>query len=215
MRDKIADKIIDRRVEELLDPNLKWNHNGAGGTQQTVVGNETAIRQQNQNIKPQSAPQQSPAVSSNPQVATTRPSDGAVIIRSADEFRKLLTSSATLVAERKGKLEAWKEARDASRNGIGEADVKRQEQLLASAESDQKFAEKEYQTQIQLLKSEVETVHLVVETAEQTLARTQQLYESKVASSHEVDKHKRELTEAMQRLDRVKLLLSLYLEAEA
>jgi multidrug resistance efflux pump len=101
------------------------------------------------------------------------------------------------------------------RNGIGEADVKRQEQLLASAESDQKFAEKEYQTQIQLLKSEVETVHLVVETAEQTLARTQQLYESKVASSHEVDKHKRELTEAMQRLDRVKLLLSLYLEAEA
>jgi hypothetical protein len=136
-----------------------------------------------------------------------------MILRSADEYRKLLASSAKVVTEQKGKLEAWTASRDASQNGIGDADVKRQEKLLADLERDQKFAAKEYRTQIQLLESEVETVNLVVETAKQELARTEKLVEVKAAPSHELDKRKRDLAAALHRLERAKVLLSLYHDA--
>ncbi|MFT5328494.1 MAG: hypothetical protein ACI8P0_006407, partial [Planctomycetaceae bacterium] len=61
MRDRIADEIIDRRVDELLDPNLKWEHNATAGSQKSVA-----------------------AVAKQP-VVVTRPSDGTVKFRMADE----------------------------------------------------------------------------------------------------------------------------------
>ena len=61
MRDRIADEIINRRVDELLDPNLKWEHNATAGSQKSVA-----------------------AVAKQP-VVVTRPSDGTVKFRMADE----------------------------------------------------------------------------------------------------------------------------------
>ena len=84
---------------------------------------------------------------------------------------------------------------------------------LAQVEANQKFAMKEYDTQIRLLQSEVETVHLVLETAKQELDRAAQLVEAKALPSHELDKRKREAIAAEQRLEKAKVLLDLYQDA--
>jgi hypothetical protein len=206
MRDRIADQIIDRRLEELLDPNVK------SGSEATSRQNIQVDRSKSTTQQQQAKPTQSTIVR-NTEIVESRSTGGAMILRSADEYRKLLASSAKVVTEQKGKLEAWTASRDASQNGIGDADVKRQEKLLADLERDQKFAAKEYRTQIQLLESEVETVNLVVETAKQELARTEKLVEVKAAPSHELDKRKRDLAAALHRLERAKVLLSLYHDA--
>ena len=80
LRDRIADEIIDRRVEELLDPNLKWDHNETGGTQKPVLRNETVNRQQRNNGQQQ---QWAPA-SSNQHVTVTSVSNGTAIHRKSD-----------------------------------------------------------------------------------------------------------------------------------
>jgi hypothetical protein len=217
MRDRIADKIIDRRVEELLDPNLKWNHDGADGSQKTIVRNETVIRQQNQNGQPQLPPQQQSAVNNNQHVTVTRPSAGTVILRNAGEFRKLLTTHAQQVGLAKQRVKFCIARRD---QAVDPKDIVRAkayleagEKALDQVEVERDFVLKEYQTQIQQLESEVETVNLIVETAKQALARTEKAVEAKAAPSHEVDKCNRELMAALQRLERSKVLLSLYREA--
>lgn len=218
MRDKIADKIIDRRVEELLDPNLKWNHNDSGGTQKTVVRNETVIQRQNGDTRLQPTPQQSSTTASNKAVGNqtvvvSQTSEGTVILRNAEEFRKLLATHAKRVAQTKASNETWNERFGKSKD---EAVTREQEQRaknLAQVEADRKFAVKEYQTQIQLLQSEVETVHLVLETAKQEQERAAQLVEAKALPSHELDKRKREAIAAEQRLEKAKVLLDLYQDA--
>lgn len=91
--------------------------------------------------------------------------------------------------------------------------LKVQNEELAKAEANRKFAMKEYETQIRLLQSEVETVHLVLETAKQELARAAQLVDAKALPSHELDKRKREAIAAEQRLEKAKVLLDLYQDA--
>ena len=87
------------------------------------------------------------------------------------------------------------------------------EKTLPLVEAERNFVLKEYQTQIQLLESEVETVHLMVKTAEQELDRTKALVDAGVVQSHKLDQHKRELAAALQRLERATVLLDLYQEA--
>jgi hypothetical protein len=214
MRDKIADKIIDRRVEELLDPNLKWDHNVGAGTQETVVRNRSINQQQSQG---QRATQQEATVSISPQSAVTQLSAGTVILRNAVEFRELLTTHAQQVELAKQRVEFCIARRD---QAVDPKDIVRAkayleagEKALDQVEVERDFVLKEYQTQIQQLESEVETANLIVETAKQALARTEKAVEAKVASSHEVDKCNRELMAALQRLERAKGLLSLYHEA--
>lgn len=121
MRDKIADKIIDRRVEELLAPNLKWNHNETGGTQKTVVVNETVIQRQNGGTRLQPAPKQNAQTVSNRDasnravgnqtVVVSQTSEGTIILRNAEEFRKLLATHARKVAEVQATIDAWQARR--------------------------------------------------------------------------------------------------------
>jgi hypothetical protein len=208
MRDKIADKIIDRRVDELLDPNLKWDHSATAASQQRVTQTSTTAEQL-------SRPQQPTAIGS-PTAMGTRPSGGTVILRSADEFRELLVSHARRVVDLKAGIEqrkGLKKGADDESNADHDVAIRRLEGVLSEVEGNRKFALKEYQTQIQLLESEVETVHLVVETAKQALDRTQTLVKAKAAPSHELDKRNRELAAAMQRFDRARILLNLYQEA--
>lgn len=219
MRDRIADKIIDRRVEELLDPNLKWDHNEAGGTQKTVVVNETVIQRQNGGTRLQPAPKQNAQTGSNravgnQTVVVSQTSEGTVILRNAEEFRKLLATHAQRVAEVQATIEAWQARREDSRNAA-EADqvLKIQKEALTKAEANQKFARKEYETQIRLLQSEVETVHLVLETARQELERASKLVKAAALPSHELEKRKREAIAAEQRLEKAKVLLDLYQDA--
>lgn len=214
MRDKIADKIIDRRVEELLDPNLKWDHNVGAGSQKTVVRNRSINQQQSQG---QRATQQQATVSISPQAAVTRLSAGTVILRNAGEFRELLTTHAQQVELAKQRVKFCIARRD---QAVDPKDIVRAkayleagEKALDQVEVERDFVLKEYQTQIQRLESEVETANLIVETAKQALARTEKAVEAKAASSHEVDKCNRELMAALQRLERAKLLLELYHEA--
>ncbi len=219
MRDRIADKIIDRRVEELLDPNLKWDHNETGGTQKTVVVNETVIQRQNGGTRLQPAPKQNSQTGSNraignQTVVVSQTSEGTVILRNAEEFRKLLATHAQRVAEVQATIEAWQARREDSRNAA-EADqvLKVQKEALTKAEANQKFAMKEYETQIRLLQSEVETVHLVLETARQELERASKLVKAAALPSHELEKRKREAIAAEQRLEKAKVLLDLYQDA--
>lgn len=214
MRDRIADKIIDRRVEELLDPNLTWDHNVGAGSQKTVVRNRSINQLQSLG---QRATQQEATASSSPQAAVTRLSTGTVILRNAGEFRELLTTHAQQVGLAKQRVELWIAKRD---QAVDPKDIARAkayleagEKALDQVEVERDFVLKEYQTQIQQLESEVETANLIVETAKQALARTEKAAEAKAASSHEVDKCNRELMAALQRLERAKVLLSLYHEA--
>ncbi len=218
MRDKIADKIIDRRVEELLDPNLKWNHNEAGGTQKTVVVNETVIQRQNGSTRLQPAPRQNVQPSSNrtvgnQTVVVSQTSEGTVILRNAEEFRELLATHAKRVAQTKASNETWNERYGKSKDEAAKREQEQRTKNLAQVEANQKFAMKEYDTQIRLLQSEVETVHLVLETAKQELDRAAQLVEAKALPSHELDKRKREAIAAEQRLEKAKVLLDLYQDA--
>lgn len=211
MRDRIADQIIDRRVEELLDPNAKSDTTAASTRNTRNASSRLMAEQMQQSKQTQSTTER------DTEIIESRSTDGTTILRHADEFRKLLFSNATLVAEQEARVEAFKAHRDASSNpatnGIDEEQIKRQEQLLDAARSDQRFAEKEYRTQIQLLESEVETVNLVVETAKQELVRTEELVKAKAAPSHELNQRERELAAALHRLERAKTLLNLYLDA--
>ena len=214
MRDRIADQIIDRRVEELLEPSLKGEHNATAGSQERVVRNQSINQQWNHGKQVEPATKQKAVTVSGQPVVINRPSDGTVILRKADEFRELLTTHAKRVAQIQASVEKWKAEREGADDPSG-ADkvVKANEELLAQVEADRNFSLKEYRTQIQLLESEVETVNLVVETAKQELVQTEELVKAKVASSRELNQRERELAAAQQRLDRAKALLSLYLDA--
>lgn len=218
MRDKIADKIVDRRVEELLDPNLKWNHNETGGTQKTVVVNETVIQRQNGGTRLQPAPKQNSQTASNQTgdnqtVVVSQTSEGTVILRNAEEFRELLATHAKRVAQAKASNETWKQRYGKSKDEAVKREQEQRAKNLAQAEANRKFAMKEYETQIRLLQSEVESVHLVLETAKQELERAATLVEAKALPSHELDQRKREAIAAEQRLEKAKVLLDLYQDA--
>lgn len=220
MRDRIADQIIDRRVDELLEPNVKWDHDASAGVQKKVVRNQSVIKQQNQGQRLQPVLKQDAVAVAERPVAVAPPSNGTVILRKADEFRELLTTHAKRVAQTQASNETWKQRYGESNENLEKDEaVKREEEArgraenLARVEADRNFAVKEYRTQIQLLESEVETVHLVVETAKQALARTESLVKAKAAPSHELNERKRELAAAIQRLERARVLLDLYLDA--
>ncbi len=213
MRDKIADKIIDRRVEELLDPNLKWDQNSEVSSQNSVVRKQTVTVRGNGAARLQPAPQQKPA-SDHRTVVVAPSSDEKVILRKAEEFRQLLATHARRVAQVQASIEAWK-ARYEEADDNSEADdaIKAQQKQLAEVEADRNFAMKEYETQIRLLESEVETSHLVLEAAKQELERTTKLVKAAALPSHEVDKSKRELIAAEQQVHKARILLDLYREA--
>lgn len=217
MRDTIADKIIDRRVEELLDPNLNWDQNVAAGTQKTVVRTQSVIQQQNQGQRVQPAPKQNTAAVGTQPVEVTRPSASTVILRNAGEFRELLRTHARNVGLVHQQIKSFKARAE---NAVGpeeianaKAFIEAGEKTLPLVEAERNFVLREYQTQIQLLESEVETVHLMVKTAEQELDRTKALVDAGVVQSHKLDQHKRELAAALQRLERATVLLDLYQEA--
>lgn len=214
MRDKIADKIIDRRVEELLDPNLKWDVDTAAGSQKTVTRTQSVVRKQSDDKELQPTPNQNSATVTNQTVVVSQTSEGTVLLRNAEKFRELLATHARRVAEVQATIEAWEARREDSRNAA-EADsvLKVQNEELARAEANQKFAMKEYETQIRLLESEVETVVLILETAKQEMARAAKLVEKAALPKHELDQRKREVIAAEQRLEKANVLLDLYQDA--
>jgi hypothetical protein len=214
---EMRDTIIDRRVEELLDPNLNWDQNVAAGTQKTVVRTQSVIQQQNQGQRVQPALKQNTAAVGTQPVEVTRPSASTVILRNAGEFRELLTTHARNVGLVHQQIKSFKaraeNAVDPEEIANAKTFIEAGEKTLPLVEAERNFVLKEYQTQIQLLESEVETVHLMVKTAEQELDRTKALVDAGVVQSHKLDQHKRELAAALQRLERATVLLDLYQEA--
>ena len=214
MRERIADQIIDRRLEELLDPNVKSGSETTSKRNIQIKVDRSSSTTQQQQAKPT----QSTTVRST-EVVDSRSADSAMILRSAEEFRNLLSDRASRVAQVKAKIARMKstikEMDDKLKSAELEESLNHLEDELAYVEGHLKFSRKEYHTQMQLLKLEFENSRAAVKTAEDALKIAASLSEVGALPRPEVDKFSQAVADQEYRQNRAQMLLELYDNAGA
>ncbi|MGE3779819.1 MAG: secretin N-terminal domain-containing protein [Pirellulaceae bacterium] len=199
-REKLEKEIVERRVAELIDPALRWESApAAAGTKTLPAANAPPVTL--------AAPAEMPFVN-------VTPSPGGVagtpsILRSADEFQKLLVERSDKLAESELALSKHPKSDDPTRATLQEF----AERNFRTAQRELKMIRDEYAAQLQLLQLEQARAEAELQTAQQQLERTEQLVQRGVVSTIESSRAKQKFAEARNQLDRIRVLLELYAKA--
>lgn len=185
-RDRIADQIIDHRVDELLDPNLEWEASDDA------------------DIKAANAPNN--ALSSNVETGPAQP-DG-ILRKSPTEFYDLLTEQADSIREIRESIRRLESKTDAPIE-TGES-AKRLSRQLERETQRRNLAEQEYEQQILLLKAQVQEAEARLHLANKTYEFTKRLFQKGYTSSQNLEASRLKKLAAETALEQAKALQKSY-----
>jgi hypothetical protein len=216
-REAIGDQIIERRVQDLLNPALKWETADRAGPDsgERTAGTTVKAAASDAGAVSSTGTASGPSVRIPARSAVPEPSAGTVtILRSSGDYRnRLRDAESTLNRMMAMPLESFR--RPGERKELSAEDRQKvKDEQVQSLRRQLEFARDEYNAQMRLLQLEVEDSQSEVQAAEAACAAQSRRYRAGEATQDEFNRSERARQASQLRLERAKTLLELYRKAD-
>lgn len=203
MRDRISQQIIDRRVEQLLDPNLKWDAPDANS------GTAQALRSTTADDSPNETPDGLRRTANQPSVPTQ-----GVLGKTPQEFNDLFAKETGICKSEEARLANWEAARDEGKGGeLADREIQSIQEGLREHKRKIAFAVDEYLEQIQLLEAVLQRDRARLAQADEAMQQIEALRKESLSTVTGVRERELQQQEARVALQRSESLLKLYRQA--
>lgn len=206
VRDRIQDQIIDRRVDDLLNPNLLWEAEPSSAPSGPIRAPGMPGSYPANALPPANVPETAQTAPAAPAMLREVPTDTSGILRRATEFqaefRKLQETIDGHLASLERRSSTDVHGRNISQYGLAKA---RQELAALRAEFD---------TQVRLLELNVADAKQALDAAVRKRDLTKSLHERGVVPVSELADVERAVSAAQHALERAETILELYRKVE-
>lgn len=206
VRDRIQDQIIDRRVDDLLNPNLLWESEPSSAPSGPIRAPGMPGSYPANALPPANVPETAQTAPAAPAMLREVPTDTSGILRRATEFqaefRKLQETIDGHLASLERRSSTDVHGRNISQYGLAKA---RQELAALRAEFD---------TQVRLLELNVADAKQALDAAVRKRDLTKSLHERGVVPVSELADVERAVSAAQHALERAETILDLYRKIE-
>lgn len=205
VRDRIQDQIIDRRVDDLLNPNLLWEAEPSSETSGPIRAPGLPGSYPVGAAPPANVPQATPTAPATPAMLREMPADTSGILRRATEFQ---TEFRKLQETIGGKLQTLK------RTSPTDDLYRLYEYNLTKARQELAALRAEFDTQVRLLELNVAEGKQALDAAIRKRDLTKSAYERGILPVSELADVERAVGAAQHALERAEAILDLYRKVE-
>lgn len=213
-RDRIAQQIIDRRVEDLLDPNLEWESPTATQTDRKTDSDPLHTSAPIPDMGIDTGPQNTPEPGSDRRVSQPAVSKDNILLKTPEELHELLTARAKQIEQLQENTRRWEKRRSEGRDpeDVDDAIASQQKQLKVYRRK-QVLAEQELLQQIKLLEAVLQRDQNRLAVAEEALQAAERLHRNGYIATSELRSAQLQRQEVQVAVQRAESLLKLYQQA--
>lgn len=213
-REKLQKQIIDRRVEELLDPIIEWNASTPVESQAIKSLQQTESWIPYSEAAPDSDQQSSEDLGNLFSRTPPSPDSKLLLGKSPEEMHELLLQHSKQISQIKESIQRWENKRDEESDAENARNS--MEQLkgqLVEYQRKQALAHAEYEEQLKYLESVLILQQTALSVAENNVQFAQRLQQKGYVSAGEIEREKIKLQDATVAVQRTESLLKLYRQA--
>jgi hypothetical protein len=206
VRDRIQNQIIDRRVEDLLNPNLQWEAEPAGVSRGPIPAQNMPGSRPTTIQPPANVPQATPSSPTAAPVLREIPAETSGILRRATEFQAEFRKLQETIVDRLSQLQRTSASDEIGRLAHG--------QELASVRRELAALRAEFETQVRLLELNMSDARQALDSAVRKRDLAKSHHESGVVPIRELMDAERAMETAQHALERAEAIVDLYRKIE-